>query len=397
MTADRPRRFHRRGRFFVSGLALAGALWSAAAVAQTGGDGSLLTGDGPRTTAVPIARPYFLGWDAEVTHPAGILRTSLEPGGVAVDPRSGWVYASTRDGRVVCLDGGVQKWEVEVGGALLAAPTVWEDSVIVGTGEGVLAVLNKVSGERRARAILGEELVTSPVVVRTKDGPVRAYVGSSQDSLFAVDLELGQKLWRAHRDQPAPFTIRGFARPVVTEKAVFAGFADGYLEALDPATGQVKWEKKLSPPGDLVDVDALATNDQLLFAASYSGGVYGLDPATGTIAWRTPMSGAGRLRVDGANVVAVAPGVVQSLRTGDGKIVWKFTFGTRMAATPAVSEHLVAVSEDDGPIYFLDSHSGAPMGLFRSGSGFDSPPAIGGRILVALSNGGRVYSMSLVR
>lgn len=357
----------------------------------------ILSGMGPSAPATPLSRPYILGWEAAVSSAPGLLRSAYEPGGVAVDPRTGWVYAATREGRLVCLEGGVRRWDVDLGGSLFAAPAVFEDSVVAGTGEGVLVVLNKVTGERRGRAVLGEELVTAPVIVRPAKGAPRAYVGSSADTLFAVDLDLGQRLWRAHRDAPTPFSVHGFAKPVVTPEAVYVAFADGWVEARSAVDGQLRWEKKLSPPGDLIDVDALGTNGQLLFAASASGGVYALELATGAIVWRQPMPGAGRLKVDGASVFAVAPGVIRSLRAGDGKLVWAASFGTRMGTTPVVAEGLVVVAEEDGPMFFFDERAGTPLASFGTGAGFETGPACSGRVLYALSNGGRVYSLSLIR
>jgi outer membrane protein assembly factor BamB len=96
-------------------------------------------------------------------------------------------------------------------------------------------------------------------------------------------------------------------------------------------------------------------------------------------------------------VYAVAPGLVRGLRAGDGRVVWNTSFGTRMASTPVVVEHLVVVAEDDGPLTFVDDRTGAPVGSFSSGGGFETSPALLGRVLFALSNGGRVYSMSIVR
>ena len=400
MTLVRRPRLLPRGRAFWL-LLVAGAMFPAlSALAQQEArpfvTQGLLSGVGPSTTGVPFTRPYFLGWNAEVEKPSGLFQSPVEPGGVTADPRTGWVYVATRDGRLVCLDGGRERWSVEVGGSLFAPPTVWEDSVVVGTGEGVLAVLNKVTGARRVRAILGEQLITQPVVVVPAHGPARAYVGSAMDTLFAVQLDFGQKLWSAHRDQPAPFSVHGFARPVVLGGTLYQGFADGTVEALDAATGEVKWKKALSPPGSLVDVDALGTDGRLLFAASYSGGVYALEPGDGSIVWRTPMSGVSRLTVDGPRVLAVGPGLMQELRASDGRVAWKFTFGHRIAQAPVVTGNVIALARDGGDLYFVDARTGAPMGLFGTGTGFDSPPALNGQILFAFSNGGRLYSMTVV-
>ncbi len=406
MTRDLSPRRSRAGAVWIAraaGLALAAcalaprSAWGQARPRSFVSHG-FLTGGGQATTGVPEARPYFLGWNARIDPPEelGAFETPLEPGGVAADPRTGWVYVATRHGRVVCLDGGKVRWSVEVGASILAPPTVWQDSVVVGTGQGVLAVLNKVTGARRVRAILGDQLITKPVVVEQQNGPAIALVGSSQDTLYAVELQYAQKLWTAHRDQPAPFTVYGFARPVVLHDSVFIGFADGTVEARDLTTGAQKWAQTISPSGSLVDVDALGTDGHLVYATSYSGGVYALQPADGAALWRTPMSGAARLLVDGPRVIAVAPGVMQSLRASDGKVEWRFTFGHRIAETPAATQGVVVLAQNGGPVYFVDEHTGTPLGLFMSGSGTDSPPAMNGQILFALTNGGRLYSMAVV-
>lgn len=358
---------------------------------------SVLAGGGPVSTGLPVERPYFLGWSARVTAPDAGLHAAAELGGIEVDARTGHVYVGARNGVVTCLHGGRVVWTADVGGALLAPPKLHREHLVVATAEGVVQVLNRVTGERRVRAILGEELVTQPVVVEEKGKALRAYVGSSAESLFAVDLELGQKLWRAHRDPPNGFTIRGFARPVVAHGAVYAGFADGTLEALDPETGAARWEKRISPPGEHLDLDALTANDASLFVASYTGGLYALEPSSGATQWRTPLPGASRLRIDGPTLLAVSPGLVTALRTGDGKPVWRFKLeGPFVTSTPAVVAGQVVISQYEGPIYFVDRISGRGEGVFSPGVGFSSPPAVAGNVVFALSNGGRVYSLVVV-
>ncbi|MFM2152284.1 MAG: hypothetical protein RL199_719 [Pseudomonadota bacterium] len=358
-------------------------------------DGSFLAGRGPAEGSPSSVAPYALGWTAEVAPPPGLLEAARETGGVAVDARTGWVYAGTAEGRLVCLVDGRVRWDVDVAGPVRAAPALFEEQVVVGTGEGVLLTLNKVTGAFLGRTLLGEELVTTPVVVRGVDETVRAFVGSSGESVFAVDLGLGQKLWRAHRDAPTPFSGHGFATPVVTETAVFAGFADGVVEARELTTGKVLWEQKISPRDDLVDVDALAWDGVRLFAASSSGGVFALDPAHGGTVWRGELRGAGRLAVDGARLYAIAPGLVRAFRTGDGAKLWSHVTGERMGATPVVVGNAVAVAEDDGPLRFFSPESGAFLGQLPVPA--TASPAVNGRLAYLLSTSGRVYSLAGTR
>jgi len=388
----------------------------------------VLAGEGPRAVDVPVVQPFFPGWSEDLSgrtpvEPAAKPRPGaaqipeqvwdarlqlappLELGGPAVDRATGDVFVGTMAGRLFRFHGGRAVWSLDVGAPIVAAPAVFEESVVVGTGAGVLLVFNKQTGERRARAILGEELVTQPVLVPAGDGTVLAFVGSGAESLFAVTLDLrkkgeetARKLWRAHRDPPPGFTVRGFARPVPAGDTVFSGFADGFVTALDAATGVARWERRVSPAGDLTDVDALAFNGHTLFAASYSGGVHALDPAGGATLWRTPLAGATRVRLDGPWLYAVAPGNLLALRAGDGKPVWTFRIpDQRAGSTPVLTPEIIAIAASGGPVYFLDRRSGAPEGVLGTGDGVSSQPALDGAALYVLSDAGRLYSAGLLR
>lgn len=359
-------------------------------------DRSFLTGGGPATTAEPLASPYFLGWSADVSSGRELLKPTLESGGATVDPRSGWVYVATRDGKLICLVEGERRWEVELGAAALAAPAVHPEVVVAGASNGVLHTFNKVTGERLSRVLLEEELITRPVVVRTSEG-LRAFVGSSAETLFAADIELGRKLWGLHRDAPPGFTVRGFAVPVVTENVVFAAHADGVVSAVERESGAVLWERRVSPPGELIDTDALATDGTRLFVTSYTGGVLALNPQTGATIWRADFPRAHQLLFDDGRLIAVGPGQVASLNPEDGAFKWMTAVtGIGGLSAPALAPGLVVVTEDTGPIHFFDVSTGRYAGAFAPGGGFSSPASVAGSTLFALSNGGRVYALGLI-
>jgi outer membrane protein assembly factor BamB len=360
-------------------------------------DRNILTGQGPATTGAAQHRPYSLGWSTQVSAGAGLLSDIIklphEPGGVGGDAETGRVYVGTREGQLVCLDGGRVLWSIDIGGQLLAPPKVYKNVVIAATGEGVVYIVNKITGERKARSILGEELITIPVVADDGAGHTRIYVGSSAESVFSVNLEDGAKVWRAHRDAPSGFSIFGFAQPVAAAGSVFAAFADGVVEALDPANGATRWDKHLSPAGDMIDVDGLTYNGVSLFAASYSGGVFAIDPASGLVLWQHKLPQANRIVTDGLRVYAGGPGYWAGLRAYDGKELWRYAFGDGRSQTVAsVTDKLLIFAEQDGPILFVDKKTGAGVGALSVGDGFSSPPSMLGPVLFALSNYGRVWS-----
>jgi outer membrane protein assembly factor BamB len=157
------------------------------------------------------------------------------------------------------------------------------------------------------------------------------------------------------------------------------------------------WEKHLASPADLQDVNALAFNGTTLFAASYSGGVYALAPEDGTIRWRAPLTGVTRLKTDAGLVYAGAPGFWSGLRIGDGSASWSFKLPELIGSTDAViSDRFLVFAEEGGSMYFLDKRTGEPAGTLFSGEGFSSPPAAAGPIVAGLSNGGRVYTLTVV-
>lgn len=356
---------------------------------------SILSGGGPRTTGVPRAEPYIQGWSVAVSPSGGLFETPAEAGGVAVDGRTRWVYAGTREGEVVCIVDGAVRWRVDVGSVVSAPPALHRELLVVPTAEGVLVSLNAVTGAIVSRAILGEELITRPVIVETF-ARVAALVGSSAESLFAVDLQYGQKLWRSQREPGGSFTIRGFARPAVLDGVVYAGFSDGFIQALDFETGAIRWERSLSPQAEQMDIDALATDGVRLYAASASGGVYALSLDAGTVVWRTRVSLPVSLLLDGNTVYVGAPGVLHALRSFDGKAAWRFHFGEGSASELRLTEGLIAFTELDGPLYFVDKRTGEGAGVFTPGGGFSSPPAVVGNALYVLSNGGRVYALGVI-
>ena len=91
------------------------------------------------------------------------------------------------------------------------------------------------------------------------------------------------------------------------------------MVAIDPKTGQKKWEFKMS---DVTDSGILTTASDLLFVGGREGYFYALDARDGKELWRSSLGGsveAGPItyRVDGKQYVAIAAGHAM------------FTFGLR--------------------------------------------------------------------
>ena len=84
----------------------------------------------------------------------------------------------------------------------------------------------------------------------------------------------------------------------------------GAILALDPNTGQKKWEFKMA---DVTDSGVLATASDLVFAGGREGYFYALDGRTGTMLWKTSLGGSVEAapityRVGGKQYVTIAAG-----------------------------------------------------------------------------------------
>ncbi len=140
--------------------------------------------------------------------------------------------------------------------------------------------------------MLGENVLEStPIVV---DGVM--YVTGSPGDVAAFDARSGLPIWRFHRKQDVknPYQINPFNRGVaVLDGRVFFGTLDNNLIALDAHTGRELWEKrtKETMEGYTISGAPLALKDKIILGMA--GGEFGVqgyldayDPATGNLLWR---------------------------------------------------------------------------------------------------------------
>ena len=342
--------------------------------------------------AAPL-RLFEVDWRVELVGPRIWDYRPLEPARPAVDPDTGRIVVLTRDGRVrsVSPQGRVE-WEFKTEDPFVAGATVQEDVAYVPGGDGVLYALRARDGSVAWKYDAGEQLATPPLVA---DG--RVYVASQGNTLFAVDAKNGQWLWQYRRDLPAGFMVQGVGAPTLANGILYAGFADGFLVALDPATGAVKWERALSSPGkEFLDVDTKPILDQAgrIIAASYKDGIYALDPATGEVVWTTVSAGVTGALERGGVVFTTGDHGVTAVLAENGSVLWGVQLGDRAAQPPAFAPGLLAVPVETA-LLFIDPASGHTRLRWDPGEGVTATPASAGRRLYVLSNTGYLYALRL--
>lgn len=160
----------------------------------------------------------------------------------------------------------------------------------------------------------------------------RLYVGDKD--LFAVNARTGEIAWRC---SPPEGVDVGRWFPVLWNGVVIVGSSNGWLFAVDTATGGIKWNRRLSNVGEFLVypapvVDGVVYVTTVDFASSANneplGGVAAIEAQTGNVLWSREIPH------------HVAPD------------------GPTATVAPVVAEGIVVAGSRDGPVYGFDRLTG---------------------------------------
>jgi outer membrane protein assembly factor BamB len=378
-----------------SGMPMLGRVVAAALVLLgLGGCHSIALGAQPFSRGARDAAPHLIfdvEWRVELVGPRMWEFHPREPARPALDRDTGRVIVLTRDGRARSINpDGRMEWEFKTDDPFLAGATVHEGIAYVPGGDGTLYALRVRDGSLSWKYEAGEQLATAPVVA---DG--RVFVLSHANTLFAVDAPSGRWLWQYRRDLPAGFMVHGAGAPTLSRGVLYAGFSDGFLVALDPATGAAKWERALSSAGkEFLDVDASPIVDEAgrLIAASYKDGIYALEPETGEVVWNTVGAGITGTLERGEVVFTTGARGISAVLAENGRMLWSFMLDERAAYPPAYLRGMLLVPVEQA-LLFLDPATGRPRLRWDPGQGVSAPPTGAARRLYVLSNSGYLYAL----
>jgi outer membrane protein assembly factor BamB len=226
------------------------------------------------------------------------------------------------------------------------------------------------------------------------------YVTSSADRVVAFEARTGTVRWQYERESPEGFTIHGHAGARLVEGVVYAGFSDGYLVALDGATGDPIWTRSLAGASDqFVDVDTTPTVvENMLVASSYSGGLWALRAKDSEVQWRLGIEGVSAIGIGGGRIYVAAPRDGLAALTRQGHVLWRQGLADAGDLTPpvAVGPYLVFAASRDG-LFVIDRESGKLLQIFNPGRGMCAAPAIDSkaRRMYALANSGSLYALDV--
>ena len=134
---------------------------------------------------------------------------------------------------------------------------------------------------------------------------------------------------------------------------------------MDAITKELRW--RYETDGSIVASPAVA--DGRVYTGSTDGYVYALDAASGARGWRFRTGGevrsSPRRRTDGVVSVISRDGYVYGLDADNGEQLWRYQTGFFVETSPALVGGVVYVGSDDGYLYALDCRQwGSAVALF---------------------------------
>ncbi len=290
----------------------------------------------------------------------------------------GLAIITTRDGRIHGVEtaGGRRRWRsdpaaerpfpwgYESGDIYLSSPAVAGDAVYAGRPDGSVVRLDLASGKLRWATRTEGRIRSSPAAA----GGV-VYVGSADGSIYALAAQSGSVLWRfdtfGRRLESKNF---GYDRrtvqssPAVDSATVYIGARDGFVYAIDRATGLERWryDHKIS----WVNASAALGHGSVFTASSDGHFIQALDAATGREQWRVPTLGTAwpSPALVGETLYATeGPGVLYSIQARQGRLNWRYQAPARVFSSPVPADSTVYFGAEDGGLYAVAVTAGPAL------------------------------------
>ena len=185
--------------------------------------------------------------------------------------------------------------------------------------------------------------------------------------------------------------------PAVHKGLIYVGSINATLFAVDAATGEPKWSKRLP---DAVRYSSPAVDDGGVYVGCEDGALYAFDH-DGSQLWRR-QTGA---RIECSPIVADqrvyignTAGKLLAVSTSDGHVVWDKTCDGPIFARPTVADGMTYVGTEGfsgGTLYAFDAASGREEFTFRCKELAGRTGAQGGIYGAVLCDGDRIYFGSM--
>ncbi|WP_136716904.1 outer membrane protein assembly factor BamB family protein [Halorientalis salina] len=235
------------------------------------------------------------------------------------------------------------EWTVGMDGSVQSSPAVVNGTVYVGSADDSLYAVDAATGEAQWTFETGGSVRSSPAVV---NGTV--YVGSDDNHLYAVDAATGEETWAFQTREAVA------SSPAVAAGTVYVGSDGTEVYAVDAATGEGEWTRQTGGG----ESASPAVVDGTVYVWNIDGTVTALDAATGDRQWAVgtdEMTATPDGNLDAGTGVSGGDRSV-AVATGDAQPALQVSGALR--SSPAVANGTVYVQRQRGTVVALDAVTG---------------------------------------
>jgi outer membrane protein assembly factor BamB len=225
------------------------------------------------------------------------------------------------------------------------------------------------------------------------------------DYLIALEPQSGQQKWQFQlsQQQHSPFSLSfnflaSPSAPVVAKEVVYIGSYDGHLYALDVSSGDLAWRFKIT--NDMA-LGSPAVKEEILCIGSNDGYLYGIDLKTKQERWKFEI---------GVTLPVIIPVPVIAnervyvvgryhqlyvLNLDDGQLLWTFSLGNIPLSDPAITDQIICITGNNGCLYALNIDTGKQLWMSKLNNTFSWSAPIINQKTVYISSQGCLHAIDL--
>ena len=305
---------------------------------------------------------------------------------------------------------GTEVWKLELGGQVMASPTISEDGIAyVGCTNHTFYAIDAGTGQVEWKWLVPDQyaqIVSSAAI----DG-ARAYFGASDRHIHAINLTSHKEDWN--------FTVTAdvWSSPAIWGERIYIGTLDGNLYSLWRNNGTMAWNFT-SPAYEGIYSSPVVTQGKVIFITGKAdNAIYALNATTGKVDWRFQATGPGYGSpavhgdtvyvptwdppLPGGHLVALP---INDPTPGDGvlensSIKWSaFTGDIQGGSSPTYSSGKILIGSDagmggEGKLFCFNATNGKELWNLSTGGDVYSTPAVSEGIAFVGAQDGRMYAI----
>lgn len=271
--------------------------------------------------------------------------------------RNDYVVFGSADSSIYCLNtnDGNLVWKFKTNAAVLGCPIIEDEIVYVGGSDRIFRAIDLKTGK------LGWQFSDLKGFVETKPAfyDDKILLGAWDEHFYCLDARTGELIWKWKGDRKGTFYSPAECWPVVSDGIVFFAAPDRKLTAIDIETGDELWRTGKYKVRETV---GLSEDGEKLFIRTMNDTILAL-PASRKLEdplWITncgfgyDISSAQIVEKDGVIFYAIKNGMIYSLDSETGKILWqhKSTNGFVNTITPISNDKIITTDFDGKVKYF---------------------------------------------